>query len=84
MKKIKNKELLSSISLALKELRHKKELTQQMVKDDTGIHIGRIETTKHDPSSSTIFELCKYFKIPLSEFYQRLEEIDKELKIKKE
>tara|TARA_R110002020_G_scaffold41194_2_gene121479 strand:+ start:581 stop:838 length:258 start_codon:yes stop_codon:yes gene_type:complete len=84
MKKLKNKELLSSISLALKELREKKDLTQQMVKDDTGIHIGRIETTKHDPSSSTVFELCKYFKIPLSEFCKRLEEIDKNLKIKKE
>lgn len=84
MKKIKNKELLSSISLVLKELRAKNELTQQMVKDDTGIHIGRIETTKHDPSSSTIFELCKYFKIPLSEFYRRMEEINTSLEITKE
>ncbi len=83
MKKIKNKELLTSISLALKELRAEEGLTQQNVKDDTGIHIGRIETTTNDPSSSTIFELCKYFKIPLSDFYQRLEEINPKLKIKK-
>jgi transcriptional regulator with XRE-family HTH domain len=83
MKKIKNKELLTSISLAFKELRAKEGLTQQNVKDDTGIHLGRIETTTNDPSSSTIYELCKYFKIPLSEFYQRLEEINPKLKIKK-
>lgn len=83
MKKIKNKELLTSISLAFKELRSNEGLTQQNVKDDTGIHIGRIETTTNDPSSSTIFELCKYFKIPLSEFYRRLEEINPNLKIKK-
>lgn len=84
MKKIKNKELLSSISLVLKELRAKNGLTQQMVKDDTGIHIGRIETTNHDPSSSTIFELCKYFKIPLSDFYRRIEEISINLNITKD
>lgn len=83
MKNIKDKELLTSISLALKELRAIEDLTQQNVKDDTGIHIGRIETTRNDPSSSTIFELCKYFKISLSEFYQRLEEINPNLKIKK-
>ncbi len=84
MKKIKNKDLLYSISLVLKELRDKKNVTQQVVKDDTGIHIGRIETSKHDPSASTIYELCKYFKIPLSEFYQRIEQIDQDLKIDKE
>ncbi|TRZ42481.1 helix-turn-helix domain-containing protein [Robertkochia solimangrovi] len=81
MKKIKNNDLLSSISLVLKELRAERELSQQMVKDDTGIHIGRIETTNHDPSTSTIFELCKYFKIPLSEFYRRVEDINSNLKI---
>ncbi|GLU45108.1 helix-turn-helix domain-containing protein [Allomuricauda sp. NBRC 101325] len=83
MKKLKDKELLTAISLAFKELRAKEGLTQQNVKDDTGIHLGRIETTTNDPSSSTIFELCKYFKIPLSEFYQKLEEINPKLKIKK-
>ncbi|CAG2532844.1 Helix-turn-helix domain-containing protein [Maribacter dokdonensis] len=83
MKNIKDKELLTSISIVLKELREKESLTQQNVKDDTGIHIGRIETTRNDPSSSTIFELCKYFKISLSEFYKRLEEINPNLKINK-
>lgn len=83
MKKIKDKELLTAISMAFKELRDKEGLTQQNVKDDTGIHLGRIETTTNDPSSSTIFELCKYFKIPLSDFYKRLEEINPSLRIKK-
>ena len=69
--------------MAFKELRDKEGLTQQNVKDDTGIHLGRIETTTNDPSSSTIFELCKYFKIPLSDFYKRLEEINPSLRIKK-
>ncbi|GAA3583065.1 helix-turn-helix transcriptional regulator [Snuella lapsa] len=83
MKNIKNKDLLSCIALVLKELRAENELTQQMVKDDTGIHIGRIETTNHDPSTSTIFELCKYFKVPLSEFYRRIEEVNTNLRITK-
>ncbi|KKN82519.1 MULTISPECIES: helix-turn-helix domain-containing protein [Maribacter] len=81
MKNINDKELLTSISIVLKELRAIEGLTQQNVKDDTGIHIGRIETTRNDPSSSTIFELCKYFKISLSQFYKRLEEINPNLNI---
>jgi len=83
MKKIKDKELLHAISLVLKELRANEGLSQQNVKDDTGIHIGRIETTRNDPSSSTIFELCKYFKISLSDFYRRVEELNPDLKIKR-
>ncbi len=70
------------MSLLFKQLRYNAGLTQQNVKDDTGIHIGRIETTTNDPSSSTIFELCEYFKISISEFYRRLEEINPNLKIK--
>tara|TARA_R110002094_G_scaffold36983_2_gene49814 strand:- start:157 stop:423 length:267 start_codon:yes stop_codon:yes gene_type:complete len=88
MEQIKNERLLSAIKLVLKELHAKSGLTQEQVANnikankDLSIHIGRNETGNQNMSVSTLYELCEYYKVPLSEFLKRVEEIDKGLKIK--
>lgn len=88
MRQIKNDILLKSISLVLKELRSIKTLTQEEVGNDIkanrdlNIHIGRIETGRNNISVSTLFVLCDYYEISISDFFGRVEKIDKSLKIK--
>jgi transcriptional regulator with XRE-family HTH domain len=88
MEQIKNERLLSAIKLVLKELRAKSGLTQEQVANnikankDLSIHIGRNETGNQNMSVSTLYELCEYYKVPISEFLKRVEEIDRGLKIK--
>ena len=67
--------LLKRITIILKELRDAKGVTQEDVYNDTNIHIGRIETGKRNISVSTLSALCKYFKIKMSEFHKRVEEV---------
>jgi transcriptional regulator with XRE-family HTH domain len=62
-----NNVFLKQISLRLKKLREKYNLTQEDVLNDTGIHIGRIETGKRDFSISTLQKLADYFKVTPSE-----------------
>lgn len=87
MEQIKNERLLSAIKLVLKELRAESGLTQEQVANnikankDLSIHIGRNETRNQNMSVSTLYELCEYYKISLSAFFKKVEEIDKELKI---
>ncbi len=68
MGQVRNEKLLIAIGKSLKKIREEKELTQEQVYFDTGIHIGRIETNKTNLSISTIDALCKYYEISLSEF----------------
>jgi transcriptional regulator with XRE-family HTH domain len=75
MPQIRDKKLLQKIALVIKELRNKGELSQEDVYNDTNIHIGRIETAKANLSVSTLSALCKYFKIPLSEFHKKVESL---------
>jgi transcriptional regulator with XRE-family HTH domain len=87
MEQIKNKRLLSAIRLILKELRAETGLTQEQVANnikvnkDLSIHIGRNETGNQNLSVSTLYELCEYYNLSLSEFFKRVEEVDKGLKI---
>ena len=75
MGQIRDTKLLQKIALVIKELREAKNLTQEDVYNDTNIHIGRIETAKANLSVSSLSALCKYFKIPLSEFHKMVESI---------
>ena len=59
--------------MVLKELREDRGVSQQEVYIETGIHIGRIEACKSNPSVSTLSALLKYFKIKMSEFYIMVE-----------
>lgn len=88
MEQIKNERLLSAIKLVLKELRAKTGLTQEQIANnikankDLSIHIGRNETGNQNMTVSTLYELCEYYKVSISEFFKRVEEVDKRLKIK--
>lgn len=75
MGQIRDTKLLQKIALVIKELRDTRSLTQEEVYNDTNIHVGRIETAKANLSVSTLAALCKYFKIRLSEFHKRVEEL---------
>jgi transcriptional regulator with XRE-family HTH domain len=89
MGQIKNEKLLLAIQQVLKELRSSKSLTQDAVIIDIydnkniTLNLGRIETGNRNISPSTIFLLCEYYKITISEFFERVEEINPSLKIKK-
>jgi len=75
MGQIRDTKLLQKIALVIKQLREERELSQEEVYNETNIHIGRIETAKANLSVSTLAALCKYFKIKLSEFHKRAEEL---------
>ncbi len=72
MGQIRNEELLKAIGLWFKAIREKKCLTQEDVFNDTGIHIGRIETAKTNLSVSTIHQLCSYYNISIQDFFYKL------------
>lgn len=73
MNQIRNTVLLEKIAAVLKRLREERDLTQETVYNDTGIHIGRIETAKANLSVSTLSALCKYFKVRVSDFFKMVE-----------
>lgn len=87
MEHIKNNQLLSAIRNVLKELRAEKGISQDAVITDinelkaTTINLARIETGKGNISPSTLFMLCEYYKISISDFFKRVEENDHGLKI---
>lgn len=72
MGQFRNEKLLKSIGLSFKKIREEQGLTQEQVFNDTGIHVGRVETWKTNLSISTIDQLCKYYNIKLNEFFNHL------------
>lgn len=76
MGQLRNTKLLKNIAVVLKQLRNDLGLTQDEVYDETKIHVGRIETAKANLSVSTLDALCKYYNLPLSEFYKRVEQLE--------
>lgn len=65
---MENKELLLSLANRLKELRKQKNVTQEDVYNDTGIHVARIEQGKRDISFTTLCKLAEYFDVDLNTF----------------
>ena len=76
MPHLKNTELLQKISLVLKQLREEKGVTQQVVYQETNIHIGRVETAKIDIRICTLSVLCKYFDISVRDFLERVNKLN--------
>lgn len=60
--------LLEAIAGRLKELRIAKGVSQETVYEDTGIHIGKIETARYNITVSTLSRLCNYYGITLKSF----------------
>ncbi len=70
MKEHEKKELLSLLAKRIKELRLKKEVTQEDALNDTGIHFGRIEQGRRDISFTTLFKICQYFEITPNQLFR--------------
>lgn len=65
---MENKELLLTLANRLKALRKQKNVTQEDVYNDTGIHVARIEQGKRDISFTTLCKLAEYFDVELNTF----------------
>ncbi|MEJ0103704.1 MAG: helix-turn-helix transcriptional regulator [Bacteroidota bacterium] len=75
MGQYRDKKLLQKIAVILKELRDETGLVQTDVYDETRVHIGRIETAKANLSISTLSLLCKFYKISMSDFFKKVENV---------
>lgn len=65
----KNTKLLEAIAKRLKAIRSERGLSQEIVFNDTQIHIARIETANANVSVSTLYDLCCYYNITLQDFF---------------
>lgn len=65
---MKKDELLLTLATKLKGLRKAKNVTQEQVLNDTGVHIARIEQGKRDVSYTTLVKLAQYFEVGLEKF----------------
>lgn len=72
MAQIRNQALLKKLAQRIKDLREGEGITQETFFNDTGIHLGRIETAKINVSVSTLEAICKYFRISMSQFFKDL------------
>ncbi len=66
--------LLEAIAGRLKELRAGKGVSQETVYEDTGVHIGKIETARYNVTASTLSKLCNYYGITLTKFFDGLDQ----------
>jgi len=66
----RNRKLLKSIALRIKDLREQNSVTQEVFYNDTGINIGRIERGINDLSVCTLDRICLYFEITLLDFFE--------------
>lgn len=69
-KQWRNDILICKIAQRLKDLRVGKNLSQEVVYFNTGIHIGKIETEKYNITVSTLSKLCDYYDVTLEEFFR--------------
>ncbi len=69
MAKAGSVQFLKRVGLRIKELRKERGITQEAFYNDTGVHIGRIETGKRDFSMSTLNQICKYLNVEPADFF---------------
>ena len=65
----RNDELIRQIAERLKAVRRARNLTQDRVRHDTQLNIGRIETGRHSITITTLSDLCTYYGITLTQFF---------------
>lgn len=76
---INKKRLLIELAKRVKSLRKERGLTQENCLNDTGIQFSRIEQGKRNISFTTLYEICNYFNISLTEFFtNHFDNIDNE------
>lgn len=69
---MKNTSFLKYIAKKTKQLREAKGISQNDFFNDTGIHLGRVESADRDISVSTLKAICDYFGISVSDFFREL------------
>jgi len=62
-------ELQLILAKRIKKLRIKEGVTQENAYGDTGIHFGRIEQGKRDPSYTTLIKISRYFNLKIEDFF---------------
>lgn len=67
---------LSELARRLKALREDRKLTLQEVYDATGVHIGRIESSKANVTLTTMVKLCRYYQVRLVDIVEGLDEME--------
>lgn len=68
-KQVRNQKLLNAIGIRIKYFREAKGITQEVVVNDTGINIGRIENGQTNISLSTLEVICAYLGITIEDFF---------------
>lgn len=68
----RNDFLVEQVVERLKAVRRERGLTQENVRFDTDLNIGRIESGRHSISLTTLADLCDYYNIPLEEFFKQI------------
>ncbi len=68
--KKKDIELAGKLAERLKEVRKQKGITQENVRFDLNMNIGRIEIGENCISLPTLNRLCDYYGISLEEFFR--------------
>ena len=71
-KQRRNDFFVEQLRARLKEVRLERGLTQENVRFDTDLNIGRIESGRHSISLSTIADLCDYYHITPGELFRDL------------
>lgn len=69
----KNDLLIKNISERFKAIREERGLTQEKVRADTDMNIGRIEMGQHSMTVRTLWDLCDYYGITLEDFFRGIE-----------
>lgn len=73
MPQVRNEILLQTIGNTFKRIREEKGLTQEQVYNDTGVHIGRIETATNNLSISTVYQICQYYEVTLADLFKKMD-----------
>lgn len=68
----RNEYLVGQVVKRLKEIRQKRGLTQENVRFDTDLNIGRIESGLHSITLTTLADLCDYYQVTLEEFFHHI------------
>ena len=75
-KQLLNINLNKRIVSCIKNIRKQKNITLEVFFFDTGIHLARIEQGKQNITIGTLFKICDYFEIKLSDFFLLVEECE--------
>ena len=68
----RNNVLIEQVTKRLIELHQERGLTQENVRFDLDLNIGRIEIGQHSISLTTLADLCNYYNITLCDFFKEI------------